>query len=414
MKKVLFMLVVVLIGTGCYAQKKNVSQAKNKAMAAENPDFTGARALIGEALEDETTKNLADTWYWAGMIGYKENEYLLTQSILTGKVDDKKKGEAVVESYNYFVKADEIAMTPTINKKGKEVVDTKTHKNIQAKMLDYYTSQELVKYGIWLNDQRDFANAYEVFKMHTDIPELKMMQDEKMQAKMPRDTTYNQYLYYTGLFATQAGMHPEAIAIFERMKDGDYEPITVNQFLYQEYVEMKDTANFVRVLQNAIEKFPAEPWFLQNLINFYIFSGQEQTAIEYLDKAIEREPNVAQYYHIRGNLKENAKMYEEALADFDKALAIDPTLADAVAGKGRVYYNQAVKMNEDAAYISDNKQYQKALKEMDEVFAKSLPFFEQAHELDKENRNYMIILKQLYYRLKMDKKYEEINNLLNQ
>ena len=76
MKKVLFMLVVVLIGTGCYAQKKNVSQAKNKAMAAENPDFTGARALIGEALEDETTKNLADTWYWAGMIGYKENEYL--------------------------------------------------------------------------------------------------------------------------------------------------------------------------------------------------------------------------------------------------------------------------------------------------------------------------------------------------
>ena len=85
-----------------------------------------------------------------------------------------------------------------------------------------------------------------------------------------------------------------------------------------------------------------------------------------------------------------------------------------MAGKGRVYYNQAVKLNEDAAYISDNKQYQKALKEMDEVFAKSLPFFEKAHEMDKENRNYMIILKQLYYRLHMDQKYEEINNLLNQ
>ena len=414
MKKVLFMLVVVLIGTGCYAQKKNVSQAKNKAMAAENPDFTGARALIAEALEDETTKDLADTWYWAGMIGYKENEYLLTQSILTGKVDDKKKGEAVVESYNYFLKADELAMTPVLDKKGNEKVDTKTHKNIQQKMLDYYSAQELVKYGIWLNDQRDFANAYEVFKMHTDIPTLPLMQDDKLQAKMPRDTTYYQYLYYAGLFATQAGMHPEAIAVFESMKDGDYEAITINQFLYQEYVELKDTANFVRVLQESIEKFPAEPWFLQNLINFYIFSGQEQTAIEYLDKAIEREPGVAQYYHIRGNLKENAKKYEEALADFDKAISIDPKLADAVAGKGRVYYNQAVKMNEDAAYISDNRQYQKALKEMDEVFAQSLPYFEQAHEMEPDNRNYMIILKQLYYRLHMDQKYEQINDLLNQ
>lgn len=414
MKKVLLMMAVVLVGAGCYAQKANVSKAKNKAMSAENPDFAGARELIAVALEDETTKNLADTWYWAAMIGYKENEFLTTQALLGGQVDEKRKGEAVVESYNYFIEADKLAMTPVFDKKGNEKVDTKTHKNIQQKMLDYYNMQDFVKYGIWLNDQRDFSSAYEVFKMHTDIPDLPMMQDEKLQTKMPRDTVYDQYLYYAGLFATQAGMHPEAIAVFERMKDGDFEAITVNQFLYQEYVEMKDTANFVKVLQESVEKFPAEPWFLQNLINFYIFSGQETTAIDYLDKAIEREPNVAQYYHIRGNLKESVAEYDAALADFDKALSLDPKLADAVAGKGRVYYNQAVKMNEDAAYISDNDEYQKALKDMDEMFAKSLPFFEQAHEIEPENRNYMMILKQLYYRMRMDEKYEKINELLNQ
>ncbi len=414
MKKVIFMIAVVLLGTSCYAQKSNVNKAKNKAMSTESPDFAGARELIGLALEDESTKGLADTWYWAGMIGYKENEYLMTQGLLTGKTDDEAKGKAVCESYKYFVKADKMAMTPVIDKKGKEKVDTKTHKNIQQKMLEYYNAQDLVKYGIVLNDRRDFAKAYEVFKMHVDIPDLEMMQEEKIQAKLPKDTIYEQYLYYTGLFATQAGMHPEAIAIFEKMKNGNYEAIAVNQFLYQEYVELKDTVNFVRVLKDAIEKFPAEPWFLQNLINFYIFSGQEQTAIDYLDKAIEREPNVAQYYHIRGNLEENAKEYEAALKDFDAALALDPTLADAQAGKGRVYYNRAVKMNEDAAYISDNREYKKALQEMDEVFAQSLPFFEKAHELDPENRSYMITLKTLYYRMHMDQKYEEITAKLAQ
>ena len=413
MKKVFLLIAVVLVSAGCYAQKSNVNKAKNKAMAAESPDFEGARALIALALEDESTKSLADTWYWAGMIGYKENEYEMTQSLLTGKSDDKKRGEAVVESYNYFIEADRLAMIPVIDKKGKEKVDTKTRKNIQQKLIEYYTSQDLVKYAIMLNEQRDFQKAYEVFKMHTDIPDLDMMQEEKLQAKLPKDTIYQQYLYYEGLIATQAGLHPEAIAIFESMKDGNCEALSVNQFLYQEYVEMKDTVNFVRVLKDATEKFPAEPWFLQNLINFYIFSGQESTAIDYLNKAIEREPGVAQYHHILGNLEENAKRYEEALKEFDAAIAIDPNLADAYAGKGRVYYNQAVKMNEDAAYISDNKQYQKALKEMDEVFAKSMPFFEKAHELNPEDRNYMITLKTLYYRLHMDEKYEEITNKLN-
>ena len=84
-----------------------------------------------------------------------------------------------------------------------------------------------------------------------------------------------------------------------------------------------------------------------------------------------------------------------------------------MAGKGRVYYNQAVKMNEDAAMINDNKAYKKALEEMNEVFRKSLPFFEQAHEMDPTDRTYMQVLKGLYYRFHMDAKYDEITEKLN-
>ena len=201
--------------------------------------------------------------------------------------------------------------------------------------------------------------------------------------------------------------------MLEELKGGEYEAISVNQFLYQEYVELKDTAKFVATLQDAIVRFPKEPWFLQNLINYYIFSGQEQTAVDYLAQAIEREPNVAQYHHIKGNLDENLGNYDAALVDFDEALRCDPTLADAMAGKGRVYYNQAVKLNEAAALIQDNKEYKKALDEMNEVFRKSLPFFEKAHEMDPEDRTYMQVLKGLYYRFHMDAEYDAISAKLN-
>lgn len=413
MKKTLIMAALVLISAGCFAQKANVKKAKNLALQ-ETPDFSGARAAINEALTNEETKDLADTWYTAGLIGYQELTKENEKTYLGQARDEKRAGEAVVESFDYWMKAADLAGQKVLDKKGNEVLaDKKTYALLQKKVLEYYKNQELVKYGIYLNDQRDFATAYGVFQRHLSIPELSLMQNEKLQKEMPKDSIYDQYKYYTAIFAIQAEMHPEAIAVLEEIKDGNYEAITVNQFLYQEYVNVQDTANYVRVLQNAVVRFPQEPWFLQNLINHYIFSGQEQEAINYLDQAIAREPNVAQYHLIKGNLNENQKNYEAALADFDRALAIDPTMADAEAGKGRVYYNQAVKMNEDAALIADAKEYKKALEEMNAMFRQSMPFFEKAHELAPDNRDYMITLRGLYYRFDMTDKYNAINEELN-
>lgn len=413
MKKTLIMAALVLISAGCFAQKANVKKAKNLALQ-ETPDFSGARAAINEALSNDETKDLADTWYTAGLIGYQELSKENEKTYLGQARDEKRAGEAVVESFDYWMKAADLAGQKVLDKKGNEVLaDKKTYALLQKKVLEYYKNQELVKYGIYLNDQRDFATAYGVFQRHLSIPELSLMQNEKLQKEMPKDSIYDQYKYYTAIFAIQAEMHPEAIAVLEEMKDGNYEAITVNQFLYQEYVNVQDTTNYVRVLQDAVVRFPQEPWFLQNLINHYIFSGQEQEAINYLDQAIAREPNVAQYHLIKGNLNENQKNYEAALADFDRVLAIDPTMADAEAGKGRVYYNQAVKMNEDAALIADAKEYKKALEEMNAMFRQSMPFFEKAHELAPDNRDYMITLRGLYYRFDMTDKYNAINEELN-
>jgi len=411
MKKSLILAALVLMSAGCFAQKNPATKKAKSYALAETPDFNAARAAILEALDQEPT---AETYYWAGMIGYKEAMRENYNQMMGGAANLAVEGAAVEESYEYWLKADELAQVPVLNKKGVEVpTDPKMRGKLAKMMLEYYKGMELVKYGVYLNENRDYVGAYKAFKMHIDIPDLAMMQDEKLQKEMPRDTIYAQYKYYAAIFAIQAEMHPEAIVLLEQLKDGEYEAISTNQFLYQEYVNVKDTAKFVETLQNAISRFPQEPWFLQNLINYYIFSGQEQTAINYLATAIEREPNVAQYHLIKGNLDENQGNYDAALADFDNALALDPTMADAMAGKGRVYYNQAVKLNEAAAMISDNKEYKKALDEMNEVFKKSLPFFEKAHEMAPEERTYLQTLKGLYYRFGMDAQYEAVSEKLN-
>ena len=71
MKKSIFLAALVLIGAGCFAQKSNVSKARNL-VDAENPDYAGARAAIKDALVNDETKDQANTWYVAGYVGYKE------------------------------------------------------------------------------------------------------------------------------------------------------------------------------------------------------------------------------------------------------------------------------------------------------------------------------------------------------
>lgn len=413
MRKTLLMAALVLISAGCMAQKANVNKAKSLILS-ETPDYDQARQLIGAALANDETKNQANTWYVAGLIGYQQNVQANRMALLNQPLDQDKVGQAIMESYDYWVKADEIAMTPTLDKKGREVVDTKTRNNIVKKMLEYYQNQEFIKYGVHLNEQRDFKGAYNVFMRHLKMRDLPMMQEDKLQSQMPKDTIYEQYEYYAALFAIQAKMHNEAIAVLEDLKKGEFEAIAVNQFLYQEYMEeVKDTVNAVRELQEAMVRFPQEPWFLQNLINYYIFSKQEDKAIEYLNQAIEREPGVAEYHLIKGNLSANQGNNAEALTEYDQALEINPMLAEAHAGKGRVHYNEASKIIEEATYIQDAKAYKAALNKASDKLKESLPFFEKALEVAPDNREYMVILKGIYYRLHMDDKYEAMQDMLN-
>ena len=413
MRKTLLMAALVLISAGCMAQKANVNKAKSLILS-ETPDYDQARQLIGAALANDETKNQANTWYVAGLIGYQQNVQANRMALLNQPLDQDQVGQAIMESYDYWVKADEIAMTPTLDKKGRDVVDTKTRNNIVKKMLEYYQNQEFIKYGVHLNEQRDFKGAYNVFMRHLKMRDLPMMQEDKLQSQMPKDTIYEQYEYYAALFAIQAKMHNEAIAVLEDLKNGEFEAIAVNQFLYQEYMEeVKDTVNAVRELQEAMVRFPQEPWFLQNLINYYIFSKQEDKAIEYLNQAIEREPGVAEYHLIKGNLSANQGNNAEALTEYDQALEINPMLAEAHAGKGRVHYNEASKIIEEATYIQDAKAYKAALNKASDKLKESLPFFEKALEVAPDNREYMVILKGIYYRLHMDDKYEAMQDMLN-
>ncbi len=417
MKKNIFIAALILLSSVCcFAQKKNVSKARSLA-DAETPDFAAAKAAIKEALENDETKDLANTWYVAGWIDYKQYEAEYIKAQLGKASDENLRGEAVYESIGYWQQAYKIAMTPVYDKKGKAKYDTRTVKNIQPKMLEYFQQQSLISAGYTAYEKKDYSKAYDMFICHVNIPDMEMMQsDPKLIAEMVRDSNYYTCIYYAGRFAYEAQRYDEAIATLQRMNTpaasanaNRRDVIFANEYIYQIYSDRKDTIKAVETLKECIQQFPEEAWFMQNLINLYINAGQESKAIEYLDMAITREPNVGQYYNSKASILARLGRFDESFAVFEQALALEPENALFLESYGFAYIDLGNKLSDDATYL-DAKAYAKAKVQIDEAYQKALPYFEKAYQLEPANDGYKRSLRQLYYRLQMYEQYKALED----
>jgi tetratricopeptide (TPR) repeat protein len=414
MKKSIFLAALVLIGASCFAQKANVSKARNLA-DAETPDYAGARAAIKDALVNDETKDQANTWYVAGYVGYKEFDVTNLNRQMGRNIDVMKWGAAVQEAIEYWDKAYELALVPTYDKKGKAKYDTRTPKSILPKLQEFYLHQPLIIAGFTAYENNDPSTAFDMFVAHCNMPEMKIIQDNPEEAaKMLRDSSYYTCLYYAGRFAYEAERYDEAIATLERMNSEHAdanalrkEVIFANEYIYQIYLEQGDTVNAVASIKKSIDLFPEESWFMQNLINLYINSGQEDKAIEYLDIAINREPNVGQYYNSKGSILARIGRFDESFKAFEQAIAIEPNNALFLETLGFAYVDLGNKLNDDAAYL-DAKEYAKAKVEIDKAYMNALPYFEKAYELEPDNYDFKRSLRSLYYRLGMNDKYEAL------
>lgn len=405
MKKVIVSLFLILSVTAVIAQKKNVTRARNLTLM-ETPDFKGAREAIAPALTEPTTQNLPNTWHVAGMIGYKQNEAFYKEMALGKQVDFVKKGEAIVESMDYFLKAYELDQNQ-VDKKGKPV-KPKYEADIKAKFKEYFEEKHnLFYYGATLFDEKkDYKGALKAFERYLSIPELPFM-----KGQLTIDSTFYQVKYFSALAARNADMWEKAIEIHEDMKDDGYETFFVYQLLYDEYVHINDTTNFIKVLKEGFEKMPEEPWFIQNLINYYLLNNFIDESKVYINKAIEMLPNVAVYHYVKAKIDEAEGKSVPARAAYEKTLELDPTFADAWAGIGALIVEQGQKILDDAGNKSD-REFNAAKRQSKEVFKNALTYFLKAAELNPQEQSYKRNLRTLYYRLEMSKELEAIEKEL--
>lgn len=408
MKRVLLTVALcVAASSASFAQKKAVSEAQSIAKS-QNADFGEARSLIKGALENAETKNDAKTWYVAGFIEDQQFNAEKTKQILGQKPNEPVMYEALYSILPYFLKAYELDQLP--NEKGK--VKPKYSKDIKSILgtnrLDLFNG------GAYYFDQKDYKKAYEFFNQYIDITELPMFEGTPTATK---DSTFMTVQFYAAVAATQLNDSKTAIAALERAKDTDYRRYDVYSYLCYEYEQAKDTANLEKTLQSGSQVFPDSAYFLNSLINIYVSTNRNEQALEALNTALTKQSDdkqLANVYNVLGYVYETGmKDYPNAEKNFKMALEKDPTLVDAMANLGRVYYNQGANKRNEADQINDTKKYQEEIEVAKGFFKQALPYFKQAHEAKPDEMEYMIVLRNIYYTLNMGDEMKAIEQKMN-
>jgi tetratricopeptide (TPR) repeat protein len=223
-------------------------------------------------------------------------------------------------------------------------------------------------------------------------------------------------LFNSALCYEKANMN--AMAIQQYMLTGMYSYQVPDVFLFAAnlYKMDGDTASALAILQGARGDFPREQAIIIEELNIYLMSGQFEKAEANLTLAAEQDPTNEILWYSLGTVYDNLDKTEQAAGAYAKAIAVKPDYFDANFNLGAMYFNQAVKMVNEAndlwkPRMSKSEAAHQSGMETDgkALFAKAKPFLEVAMLANPTDIGTLRSLRDIYARTGEDNKLIDVS-----
>jgi tetratricopeptide (TPR) repeat protein len=271
-------------------------------------------------------------------------------------------------------------------------------------------SNDLTNQAVDAFEEQDYEKALQSFEQILEINEIDVIERDNPGAV---DTVI---LFNAGLAAYNAQNYDKAIDYYGEAAEYGYNGSRTYSLMANAYQLKGDTIGALEVLQEGFEKYPDDNNVLTSMIQIYLDLKKTEEAMKYLDMAISQDPQNATFHFAKGTLHETLDEEEKAIDAYQNAIDLNSDYFDANYNLGALYYNKGVQQIQVANDIptSENERYEAELAKADQWFEKALPYMEKCLELKPDDNMTMESLKNLYYRLKMMDKYNEMLEKLGQ
>lgn len=404
MKKITFIVILVLITSLTFSQKNNRVSAFNY---LKDKEYDLAKEKIDKCMVHPKTFQDAKAWLYYGQIYYGI-------AISTDKSYMNLDPNPELKSFDGFKKAllfnflDESFWELDIENNAMDMLKfRKATSNSDTKYVDQMIfmdvlngfgglSNALVNKGLEKYKEEDYEQSLELF-------------EHSLFTSQIRGAADTQAVYFCALAAAKANKTDDAIEYYKVLTEMGYGETKVDKannfyFLAKQYKAKEDDEKYASTLKTGIEKYPnSSTTLVVEMINFYLAKNQQKEALAYLDKGIAASPTNASLYYAKGTIYDTDSLLgnkDQAVEAYLKTVEIDSTHFDAYYNLGAIYYNKGAAKNEEAGNVDpdDFKKYKAMKAKADEIFKQALPYLEKAHKINPKDRSTIQSLKLIYYR----------------
>ncbi|MAC95706.1 MAG: hypothetical protein CMC96_09395 [Flavobacteriales bacterium] len=403
-------LALGLSATNVNAQKANVVTAYNYNKAFERDkecsDLEKGIVAIEEAVKDEKTGSWAKTWYYGGNLYF--NAALNKDEECRAKFDN-----AIDKTMEFYLNA----LKYNIEDEGSNQLDLENAED-QQKFMGYImnrkTSYDDPTYtrDILGNKFPYLANALlnkgvESFQ-NQEFEKAKEMYEKSIMTNAIMGRVDSLGMFNAALVSERLEQYDDALGYYTALTQINYGGPDIYMYMASIYDRKKDTTKKIEVIRKGLEKYPDNEGLVREELSYLLTTGQIDEALNNFDKAIAKDPEDATLYYNRGLIYDQMGEFEKAEADYKKAVEVDPKFFDAAYNLGAMYFNAGAEWNNKASNygIKEQAEYDAATKKANEYFAKAKPALEQAHEIDPKDKNTMASLVQVYAIMGETEKYK--------
>ena len=398
-KKIILTLVLAVIATLTFAQSQHITSAaiifkqynSEKDKSVKTLKIKEAKGFIDQAYNNESTSNEPKMWMYRGKI-YK------MIAINHSSLDS----DAIFKATESHLKC----MQPHPKKKNKIMIYKKWPKD--------EVLESLVQCGYKLFNQAieeyNAGNYKSSLKHYTAIFDI-IPFDEEDQLK--RGNITKETILYNSFFSSNKMKdNTKSKELLQQLIDINFNEPAIYIQMSNIFLEESNTDKALKYLTSGREMFEDDQSLLNAEINLYIQLDRTSELIVKLGEAIALDEENDLWYFNRGTIYDQEGDMVNAEKDYLRALELNPSSFGANYNLGALYFNKGGETRNKANGTSNNTKYKRLNKEADDLFAKALPYLETAHELNTEDKNTLLSLKQLYY---LDGKYaksEEMKKLI--
>lgn len=403
MKKLSFLGLCLLTVASASAQKNLVKEVE-RAIKADNPNYTEARAQIAPALTNEESKGEAYTWYVAGTLEFDCYDNLYAKKSIGQEVANKEIGHALIDGYKFYLTA--LPLDSVVNEKGK--VKTKYSKDIVKAVTSHYSDFDAAARFLW--EAEDYEGAYTAWDIFLTMPEKP---EFAKGLTVPHDSILCELAYNQALAAWQADRLDSALVAFERAKAMGYDKKQLYDYAMSVAAQKGDNAKVYALAAEAHKAYGKEDnKYISLVINGYIEAKDFAKAQTMIEEAIAADPTNGELYDVMGIIYDSQKNDDKALECYKKAVELNPEFARAQYNLGRKLCDKAYTINDGAQTLSQTEYLKVRDEQIFPLFREATIYLEKAYELDENQADALRYLRNVYYNLGDDVNMKRIEALL--